>query len=1313
MPDPLAGYTPDWRERLAGSDRPSSVDPLAGYTPDWRRSMGIEEPPDPGPGLLSTIKSDFGHLAKLFRGTVPADQFAYDPSLANFRPEKPTAEDLIGGGRAVATMAFPLGMAAETAVGGAVGALSGEPNAAAHAYQEGAFGPIKRATGLDRGIEKLAVNHPYLAAGVDVAGTIAAGAGAEAGVRKAGRAVASHLKKATDIGESVADAFRSLTPEDMPGNPGAVDPSLRPATMPDRYHRSGEAELDAMFGPRRDDDYLADVGGTPERVDQTAKLPRTPEAEGVTFTPPAMRHNLFNRELDKLRGLDDADLIEAYKTHLRTATRTGADEMGRAGSYFRANARSADARVDAAGQVLDARGIGRPTMAEAWQDIPAGEAAQRRTTGETLERAAQMSDDELRSELAASERAAQSAPGDRHVLEKLFTLAGHATKRGLLLGDEYGAASRPLVSALARAGAGAAVGGSLDAAEGDDSPIEGALAGAAAGAALRPELWDRVVGVKNSAATKLWEKNEKLGSFFFTGHPLPEAYKGAREAMDRSLNEAKMVAEEVHQRVRDYPAAVQKLLSDLADEGAAPEEIERRMALAGHAGGPDAAKVVQDVHSMFSGLGERLFRLGQLSRESLDKFGGRYLPRYYRAAEEGGEGALESGFVQPRQGKVRLDPDALGRLKRRADEVSPETEARRIEHFGYRAVTGALQEGELAAKEGFFQSVKGMDDVVHPAYRDAADKLRELEAMKRAARKAEAEGVEGAGKDARAEKQRLNDEIDGLREQIATASQEAKAKGFVQLPTDKRLGSMSGMYVRKDVAHDLQGLARPAHLYGSLVDGYDKWLRRWKKGKTVLNPATHGRNIVGAQFLSWLGDGPVPFGPTYWKAVGMLRHEDALRGGSGKAAELYREARRGGVLDSSFAREQIETMGKNAAGEDAKLIGRMRAGSDAIASPEAVEAGSLGAEAGKVMEAGKGKLAKIDQRLTDIYHKEDVAARLAHFIHQREVGASVEEAGRSAKKWVPTFHNLADATRAWSRVVPFFSYTAAALPLVAEASVKNPVRFLAAGALSYALGKQVFDEDVPEQVLPREMRGPLGAPREGQPIRNTVKRMAAGAVPTFIPVGEDADHRRTYLDFTYIMPWGDIAENRGGGHGPLDAIPQQFNPISNPLVGTLASLALNRDRLTGRDLTRPSMTGGEKLGVASDYVYKQALPSLAPAIPGTPVRGGWGFQKLHDAFTATPNWYGEVRSPGSALLDALGGMKQRQVLPTREYSSRFREVRREMEDLRSRMAETLRDPRISDQDKEAFRQRALDQMERLRGEASELSSLRDRVPGAQ
>jgi hypothetical protein len=212
--------------------------------------------PDPGPGLFSTIKSDFGHLAKLFRGTVPADQTTYDPSLANFKPEKPTADDLIGGGRALATTLFPIGVGAETAVGGLVGALSGEPNAAAHAYQEGAFGPIKRATGLDEGIEKLSEKHPLLAAGVDVAGTIAAGGGAEMGVRKAGRAVASHLQRATDIGEDVANAFRSLTPEDMPGNPGAVDAvagqnPMPPQSMKGRPFAARPEAEPSLFDPTR------------------------------------------------------------------------------------------------------------------------------------------------------------------------------------------------------------------------------------------------------------------------------------------------------------------------------------------------------------------------------------------------------------------------------------------------------------------------------------------------------------------------------------------------------------------------------------------------------------------------------------------------------------------------------------------------------------------------------------------------------------------------------------------------------------------------------------------------------------------------------------------------------------------------------------------------------------------------------------------------------------------------------------------------------------------------------------------------------
>jgi hypothetical protein len=356
------------------------------------------------------------------------------------------------------------------------------------------------------------------------------------------------------------------------------------------------------------------------------------------------------------------------------------------------------------------------------------------------------------------------------------------------------------------------------------------------------------------------------------------------------------------------------------------------------------------------------------------------------------------------------------------------------------------------------------------------------------------------------------------------------------------------------------------------------------------------------------------------------------------------------------------------------------------------------------MGAGKGALGKAYPKVADLYHNEDVAVRLAHFIHLRKQGVGAKEAAEQAKKWIPTYQNLSNFSRGWGKVVPFFAYTAEALPLVAEATVKNPARMLSVGAVAYALEKTLFDGEVDEGVLPQEMRGLLSR----VPAPDFVKEAARRVYPSFIPLHEQQDGTRSYLDFTYVMPYGDLGENRGAGYGPLDFLPGQANPFSNPLIGTVGTLALNKDRLTGREITTRSMGLGEKAQATADFLYKQALPGLAPEIPGV-TSGGWGYMKMRDAATGTPNWYGDVRGPGSALLDVVGGMKQRQVVPEREYNKRANELRREIEDAQDRLRQTLRHPATSPQAKQAARDDYQRKALRLQQELQALRAIR---PGA-
>ncbi|MFW6079482.1 MAG: hypothetical protein ACODAE_07675, partial [Gemmatimonadota bacterium] len=94
--DPLAGYTPDWRERREDEDEPAlptpgagvEDDPLAGYSPDWRDEMDAEA----GPTLAERRGRAAGRIAE-----TPAPVAAADVTTVR-TPEAPPDPDMARGG---------------------------------------------------------------------------------------------------------------------------------------------------------------------------------------------------------------------------------------------------------------------------------------------------------------------------------------------------------------------------------------------------------------------------------------------------------------------------------------------------------------------------------------------------------------------------------------------------------------------------------------------------------------------------------------------------------------------------------------------------------------------------------------------------------------------------------------------------------------------------------------------------------------------------------------------------------------------------------------------------------------------------------------------------------------------------------------------------------------------------------------------------------------------------------------------------------------------------------------------------------------
>jgi hypothetical protein len=825
------------------------------------------------------------------------------------------------------------------------------------------------------------------------------------------------------------------------------------------------------------------------------------------------------------------------------------------------------------------------------------------------------------------------------------------------------------------------------------------------------KIWGAAESTHQAAADYTWKRFPKIGHAFFTGHESGEAMKLMRRSLKHELSFGEKLARQIEADIAKLPKLADERISRAIDDAADPDEFLKALEAEGFSkkDAQAAVDVLADINHWFGVYGKGLADLGLLTHSTIAKRAGAYAPFLYKQLED----VVDStNNFQKKSKAIRLR--GLGRLmERKGSEVLTP-----IESASLRTATGIVEEAYLVGAERFFQAAYGNDDWTHVAFRDnhlalqkakktqrgltaAINKIKaELDPYKQASRKY-GTGMLGADPKARkrlknliADRKELDTEIGKLTRKSELLGKEAKAQGYVQMGTsgNKSLGSMAGMYMKDNIAKEINGVDELKVLHGTFIDGYDKWLRRWKTAKTAYNPATHGRNILAAQLLGWMGDGPAPFGEYFFRAQKAVRKSRITKDGfvtdSGDKAldALFDEANKLGLLDGGFFLDDLQ------ARQSDKLTAKV-----------------------------KSKLERAHHTITSIYGKEDQWARLAYFMDAVERrGLPAAEAADLARQWVPTYEGLSNATRQWARWgPPFFAYTAAAFPRVAEAAVSNPLRFQMVGMAAAGMGYVLFDDELPEEVLPRDMRGVAS----DLPLPSKVKTAARRIAPTYIPSRkDDKQGRRPYLDMTYIMPYGDIAEGRGRGNAWMDRLPGNMNPFSNPLFGSAATIFGNRDSFTDQALIDRGMSPGEQSFATTDYLYKEAMPSLAPAIPGV-TKGGWNYQKLRDAgvlpsymegkgvgFHQRPNYRGETRPRGRTVADAIGGVKQREVVPALEFQRRLKDIEQTVRAINKDIAEKQRDPNMSAAAKESYRRRKKAQADKLIAEGRALYEKRHTVP---
>jgi hypothetical protein len=416
------------------------------------------------------------------------------------------------------------------------------------------------------------------------------------------------------------------------------------------------------------------------------------------------------------------------------------------------------------------------------------------------------------------------------------------------------------------------------------------------------------------------------------------------------------------------------------------------------------------------------------------------------------------------------------------------------------------------------------------------------------------------------------------------------------------------LYILDKYADDFAGT------YGvnSNIDNFTIWDNlfnplntMFKASKTIYNPATHGRNILGNVIFS-SGAGNSLTNPMNIRYYAKALKEAWTQG------PIYKDAVSNGTIGPGFSTQELKLMADKYHSNKGNFWGFFKDLS--IESAGQMVGNALPTLAKAYVNNPVGKVAG------KVYNLEDQVFKLASYIKQRELGMSARDASLHVNKFFPRYDELSPLVQGLAQgkgqVVgsPFASFAAESIRIGKNMAADNPTLFAAwafgVPALSYAaqgaLGLSNAEMAREYQRIPPELRNKFG---------------------TWILPMRDEQGNVQFIDTTYWHPLGQFYK------GVMD--PGISNQISNmpfiqDFVGgnpifTLAMEVMKNTQLSpytrGDQIKRPSQ-GNEAY---FEHMIKTMAPPLAPF--------GTGSRQIMAAVTKKPARFGQKKS----VLDALVG----------------------------------------------------------------------------
>ena len=722
--------------------------------------------------------------------------------------------------------------------------------------------------------------------------------------------------------------------------------------------------------------------------------------------------------------------------------------------------------------------------------------------------------------------------------------------------------------------------------------------------------------------------NSMAQKFFALGNlPYVETYNGIQAITKGKLGKMEALSKRVNKQLGKLSAfqkeQVYKFFTNKFTEVQTNTEIDQ---LRSHGIPPVTLNTILEAKGTIESIGQQLVDLNMLNPKSFEENRGSYLPRrYLKYLFSNPGGGKKVSLLNFLKADKNLDEDTramLGEIKDPAFLVAETigmigrdtSILQMFDSLAENGRTGATSwvlnsedfttfRGNGVTQAWLAEEISRVEQILGDSREDSTgafqltpDQLAFNEATLRDLKSSEAEG------EAAILERMRKESIENGQEHLSPS--EYQSKHYKQMKVGKRMGKLSGLWVRKEIFNDLEGVLQSFDIdkddpltkffgnRGALV----QLNTHWKMLKVPFNLPSWFRNSVGNMTLLDMSTN------TNSVALTKMLTEEIFNASGKKESKFWKMAVDNGLFGTTYAAAELYGM-RTKMERQLKVTGKadkLTAKSKLKGMFSFMQGGYLGlteiASQGFGLVEGSFKTVAM-RDFIQTWQKENDVANIDS-LEQDKRQAVILEAVAHANNALFDYSQvppLVNILRRYPLGAPFITFMYKSFPVVIESLAKRPQKFIKYAAFPAVMG-----------MLAQGMND--WDDKDIERLQASLPQWTRDKSSVFLMPFKDSQGRPQFADYSYALPWSPFvdaamkinnhfeANSIAGAVNSTLALGQDigddFGFLGGPTSTMITAWKSNKDSFTGRPIINEGDNPGKKMGDLLKWTWNMAAPSF-------------------------------------------------------------------------------------------------------------------------